>query len=59
MNLNKYGINTTNGNMPIQSLCNEAYWYMLRKYNCHVVFFHVPSIKYITDIFIEKVKKVL
>ena len=59
MNLNKYGINTTIGNMPIQSLCNEAYWYMLRKYNCHVVFFHVPSIKYITDIFIEKVKKVL
>ena len=30
MNLNKYGINTTIGNMPIQSLCNEAYWYMLR-----------------------------
>ena len=57
--LNKCGINTTIGNMPIQSLCNEAYWYMLRKYNCHVVFFHVPSIKYITDIFIEKVKKVL
>lgn len=59
MNLNKYGINTTIGNVPTQSLCNEAYWYMLRKFDCHVVFFHVPSVKYITEIFIEKVKKVL
>ena len=57
--LNKSGIITDLGNIPAQSLCNDAYWYMLRKCNCHVVFFHVPSIKYITENFIEKVRTVL
>lgn len=57
--LNKNGIITNIGNTPTQSLCNEAYWYMLRKYNGHAVFFHVPSVKYITELFIERVKKSL
>lgn len=47
------------GNTPMQSLCNEAYWHMLKKYNCHVLFFHVPSIKYITEDFQRKVSAVL
>lgn len=59
LELNESGIITYMGNTPIQSLCNEAYWHMLKKYNCHVVFFHVPSIKYITDSFIDKVRTVL
>lgn len=37
------------GDTSVQSLCNEAYWYMLRKFNGHMVFFHVPSMKYITE----------
>ena len=57
--LNESGIVTNIGNTPTQSLCNEAYWYMLKKYNCHVIFLHVPSIKYITEAFIEKVRTVL
>ena len=57
--LNKSGIITNIGNIPTQSLCNEAYWHMLKKYNGHVVFFHVPSIKYITELFIEGVQKSL
>lgn len=57
--LNENGITANIGNTPAHSLCNEAYWYMLRKYNCHVVFLHVPSIKYITNSFIEKIKTVL
>lgn len=57
MKLNQSGITANIGNTPTQSLCNEAYWYMLRKYNCHAVFFHVPSIKYITERFIERVQK--
>lgn len=56
---NKSGIITDLGNIPVQSLCNDAYWYMLRKCNCHAVFFHVPSIKYITEDFIEKIRMVL
>lgn len=59
LTLNKSGMITYMGNTPIQSLCNEAYWHMLKKYNCHVVFFHVPSIKYITDSFIDKVRTAL
>ena len=54
-NLSQNGIITDIGNTPTQYLCNEAYWYMLRKFNCHVIFFHVPSIKYITENFIEKI----
>ena len=54
--LNQRGIITDIGNTPIQSLCNEAYWHMLKKYNRQAVFFHVPSIKYITEDFIEKIK---
>ncbi len=56
MKLNHVGIITNTSSTPTQSLCNEAYWHMLRKYNYHVIFFHVPSIKYITEDFIEKVR---
>ena len=59
MNLSQNGIITNIGNTPTQYLCNEAYWYMLRKFNCHVIFFHVPSIKYITENYIEKIRSVL
>lgn len=57
--LNQSGIKTHIGNTPTQSLCNEAYWHMLKKYNCHVLFFHVPSIKYATEDFIAKISAVL
>lgn len=57
--LNNYGISAAIGNTPTKCLCNEAYWYMLRKYNNHVVFFHVPSIKYISEAFLVKVQKAL
>ena len=59
MNLSQNGIITNIGNTPTKYLCNEAYWYMLRKFNCHVIFFHVPSVKYITENFIEKIRSVL
>ena len=57
--LNQNGIIAHVGNIPTQSLCNEAYWYMLRKYNCHVIFIHVPSVRYVTEDFIEKVRAVV
>lgn len=55
--MNKSGIIIDIGNTPTRSLCNEAYWYMLRKCDRHAVFFHVPSMKYITEDFIEKMKE--
>lgn len=53
------GITANTGTTPTKYLCNEAFWYMLRKYNNHVVFFHIPSIKYISEDFIEKIKSTL
>lgn len=55
--LNNSGIAVSIGDTPTTYLCNEAFWYMLRKYNNHVVFIHVPSIRYIDEAFITKIKK--
>lgn len=57
--LGENGITADVGNTPIQSLCNEAYWYMLKKQKGRAVFFHVPSIKYITEAFIESIRDAL
>lgn len=59
VNLNKSGIAAEMGNTPKESLCNTAYWYMLNKYYNKVAFFHVPSIKYINEDFISKIKLTL
>ena len=57
--LNESKISVSIGNTPTKTLCNDAFWYMLKKYNRRVVFFHVPSIKYITQAFIESIKNIL
>ncbi|MCH5265038.1 MAG: hypothetical protein J1F02_04010 [Lachnospiraceae bacterium] len=57
--LDSNGLTAKIGSAPTKYLCNEAYWYMLKKYNNHVVFFHVPSIKYIGEEYIEKIKNAL
>lgn len=44
---------------PIHYLCNEAYWFILHKFKGKAVFIHIPSIKNIDDIFIEKIKLAL
>lgn len=36
---------------PTSFLCNEAYYYMLQKYNHNAIFIHVPSTRYITQEF--------
>lgn len=54
--LNENGIVAYIGTTPTKYLCNEAYWYMLNEYDNCVVFFHVPSIGYITEEYIEKIK---
>lgn len=59
MKWNESGMTANIGNTPMQSLCNEAYWYMLRKYHGQALFFHVPSIKYITEDFIAGIRNAL
>lgn len=43
--------------IAVPSLCNDAYFFMLEKFNRRAAFFHVPSAKYISEDFIEKMKK--
>lgn len=57
--LNENGLSAFIGTHPHRSLCNDAYWHMLKKFNGRVVFFHIPSVKYITDSFITNIEKAL
>ena len=41
---------------PTVYLCNEAYWYVLRKFSGRALFIHIPTIKYADEQFIGKVK---
>lgn len=59
MKLNKNGVKAELGSNPKQTLCNEAYWHMLQKYDGRVVFFHVPSIRYIDENFIKGFRLIL
>lgn len=43
------GISCSISGNPTHYLCNEAYYHMLMKYQCHAVFIHIPPLKYITD----------
>ena len=44
---------------PTHYLCNEAYYYMLIKMKCPVVFIHIPSIKFFTDEMMERLVEAL
>lgn len=57
--LNAVGITNYISDNPTRYLCNEAYWYALQKFNGKAVFIHIPSIKNINEIFIEKIKSAL
>lgn len=58
-NLNENGIAVSISTTPTKYLCNEAYWYMLNKYDNRVVFFHVPSIGYITEEYIANIRNAI
>ena len=51
--INKAGINSAISEMPTAYLCNEAYWYALKKFAGRAVFIHIPTIKYADESFIE------
>lgn len=40
---------------PTWYLCDEAYFYMLKKYNQNAVFIHVPSARYLSNEFVEAI----
>lgn len=59
LKLTRNGVSAKLGHTPRQSLCNEAYWHMLHKYDGHAVFFHVPSIRYIEESFVQAFRRSL
>lgn len=42
---------------PTTYLCNEAYFYMMRKMKCPVLFIHIPSMPHMPNDFLERLKK--
>lgn len=56
--LGAVGISNYLSDKPTHYLCNDAYWYLLRKFNGRVALIHIPSIKNINENFIECLKQV-
>ena len=48
------GISNYLSENPTQYLCNDAYWHLLRKFNRKVVLIHIPSIRNISENFINR-----
>ena len=44
------GVEAEISDNPQNSLCNEAYWYLLEKYRGRAVPIHIPSIKHYSNI---------
>ncbi|MGN0352471.1 MAG: hypothetical protein ACI4ES_12535 [Roseburia sp.] len=61
MNINYYadlakanGITCKVSDKPTAYLCNDAYFYMLMKMKCPVLFIHIPTSKNMSSILLEK-----
>lgn len=52
------GISNYLSNKPTHYLCNDAYWYLLKKYHGKAVLIHIPSIKNIDEKLIAGMKRV-
>jgi len=57
--LKRYKLRSSVSEKPTHYLCNEAYYYMLIKMKCPVVFIHIPSIKFFTDEMMERLVEAL
>ena len=54
--LGKFGIKPYISKAPTAYLCNEAYWYLLKKYSGSVVLIHIPTIKHFDYGYIDNMK---
>lgn len=57
--LKEAGVANYISDTPTQYLCNEAYWFSLRKFKGKVVFLHIPSLRNVDESFFEKMKAAL
>lgn len=53
--LEEKGVKCTISHVPTKYLCNAAYWHMLHKVDGRAVFFHIPSLKNMSEEMMEKV----
>ena len=44
---------------PTAWLCNEAYWHMLRKYGGRAVFIHIPTVRNVDGMFVQRIRQAL
>ena len=56
--LDSVGVSNYLSNQPTHYLCNEAYWYLLKKYHGKAVLVHIPPIKNINENLIDGLKRV-
>lgn len=56
--LDAVGISNYVSDKPTRYLCNEAYWYLLRKFNGKALLIHVPSGKNLKKNIAEGIKQV-
>ena len=55
--LNSVGVTSIIAENPTTYLCNEAYWYMLKKFEGRAVFIHVPTMKNLDEDFFQSMKQ--
>ena len=53
------GIRATISSKPTEYLCNEAYWYLLQKYDGNAVLIHVPTVKHFDMNWVAKIKTII
>ena len=53
------GINADISHVPSKYLCNEAFWYLLEKYNGNAVLIHIPTIKNFKEEWVSSVRNAM
>lgn len=48
------GIDPVISDDPERSLCNEAYWHVLTRFEGRAVFIHIPTLKHVDKAFLDK-----
>ena len=49
------GIQSSISKIPTRYLCNAAYYYMLEKTDGRAIFIHIPSVKNMSELMMEKI----
>ena len=53
------GLDASVSETPTAWLCNEAYWHMLRKFGGRAVFIHIPTVRNVDGMFVQRIRQAL